>query len=178
MRPAARSKSSLSGIFDKLLRRDGDGFARGAPAGIAHDAVARSKFGHAGADALDDAGELGRRRERKRRLVLVFAGDDQRVEEIKRRGLDPHHGLAGTGVRLGDVGQFEFVGRAEMGAEDGFHGGRSFQGRSAGAQAPNHNTEQRAYWKLPAGLPRLRAACSAYFVPLFRRIGLNSKDLL
>ncbi len=96
--------------FDQKVRRHRDRFARRAPADIAHHPVAGSDIGHAGADALDDAGEFRRRRKRKRRLVLIFAGDDQRVEEIERGRLDAHHGLAGSGLRLRDVGEFKFVG--------------------------------------------------------------------
>src|SRR5579862_3811137 len=88
---------------------------------MTHDAVARRELGHARADTLDDAGEFRRRREWKRRLVLIFAGDDQRVEKVQRRGLDPHHGLARSGLRFGDVGELEFVGGAEMSAENSFH---------------------------------------------------------
>ena len=53
--------------------------------------------------------------------MLIFAGDDQRVEEIQRRGFDAHHGLAGSGLRLGQIPQFELVGRTELAAENGFH---------------------------------------------------------
>ena len=109
------------GHFHQLLRRDGDGFARRAPADIAHDAVARRDAGDAGADAFDHAGKLRRRRERKRRLVLIFAGDDQRIEEIQRRRFHPHHRFAGAGMRLLDVGELKFIGGAEMAAEDGLH---------------------------------------------------------
>ena len=105
----------------ELLRRNGNRFACRAPADIAHDTVAWGDAGDAGADALDHAGEFRRRRKRKRRLVLIFAGDDQRVEEIQRRRLYAHHRFARAGVRLVDVGQFKFVGGAEMGTEDGFH---------------------------------------------------------
>ena len=54
--------------------------------------------------------------------MLVFAGDDQRIEEIERRGFDAHDGLARARGGRWDVGKLEFLGRAEMRAEDGFHG--------------------------------------------------------
>ena len=108
---------------DELIGGDGDLLARGAPADIAEDAVAGRKPGDAGADALDFAGELGGGREREGRLVLVFAGDDQGVEEVQRRRLDAHHRFARPRRRLGDVGKFKVVGRAVTGAEQGFHGG-------------------------------------------------------
>ena len=55
--------------------------------------------------------------------MLVFAGDDQIVEEVQRRRLDAHHGFARPGHRVGDVGKFKVVGGAVTGAEQGFHGG-------------------------------------------------------
>ena len=73
-------------------------------------------------DALDRAGEFGGGRKRRGRLDLVFAGDDQRVEKIQRGGVDSHHRLAGSGLRLVDIGEFKVVGRAVAGAEQGFHG--------------------------------------------------------
>src|SRR5262249_49582421 len=42
---------------------------------------------------LHRSGELRGRRERQCRLGLVLAGNDQRVEEVERRRLDPHHGF-------------------------------------------------------------------------------------
>ena len=89
------------GYFDQQTGRDRDGFARRAPAAIAHDAVARSNTGDARRRRCSTTpANSAAGRERKRRLVLVFAGDDQRVEEIQRRRLDSHHGLAGAGARL------------------------------------------------------------------------------
>ena len=38
------------------------------------------------------------------------------------------HGFAGRGRRIGDIGQFEVVGRAVTGAEQGFHGVRMMEG--------------------------------------------------
>ena len=64
------------------------------------------------------AGENG-----KAGLYLVLAGDDQRVEEIQRRGVDSHHRLA-RARPPGRAGRamVEIVGRAGAGAEQGFHG--------------------------------------------------------
>jgi len=108
---------------NELVGGKGDPLARGAPADIADDAVAGRKAGDAGSDAFDFAGELGAGREREGRLVLVLAGDDQRVEEVQRGGRDPHDRLARRRRRIGDVGEFEVVGRAVAGAEQGFHDG-------------------------------------------------------
>ena len=108
---------------NELLGGERDLLARGAPADIADDAVAGRKPGDAGADAFDLAGEFGGGREREGRLVLVFAGDDQGVEEIQRRRLDAHHRFARPGRGVGNVGKFEVVGGAVTGAEQGFHGG-------------------------------------------------------
>ena len=73
-------------------------------------------------DALHHAGEFRGRRERQRRLGLVLAGDDQRVEEIQRRGFDAHHSFAGRGDGIGNVRKLEIIGRAVAGAEQCFHG--------------------------------------------------------
>ena len=151
--------------LDQLLRWRSDRFARRAPAQKRHDAIAGRDFGHAGACAFDNAGELGHRRERKRRLLLVFAGDDQRVEEIERCGLNAHDGLAGSSVWRRNVGQFELIGRAEMGAQDGFHAlvistcCRRFRSRRCGKR---HKCRRLAL-KLPVS---------------FDGIGIGSKGLL
>ena len=104
IRPAAAVGVEPRGHFRQPFRGDGELLPRRAPARIADDAVARGKPGHAFAQALDGAGEFRARRKRKRRLVLVLAGDDQQVEEIQRRGFDPHHGLARPGHRVRQVG--------------------------------------------------------------------------
>ena len=87
-----------------------------------HHAVADLQVGHAGADAFDHAGDLGGRRERKRRLDLVLALDHQDVEEIQRRGFDGDDRLSRLGYGIGNVGQHEIVGLAILRAENGFHG--------------------------------------------------------
>src|SRR5205085_12539544 len=89
---------------------------------IAALAVARLKAGDIRLHAFDDARKLVRRLERERRLELVFAGDEERVEEIQRRGLYCDDRLARPRGGLGDVLESEIVGAAEMRAEDGFHG--------------------------------------------------------
>ena len=97
---AARSKSRSAGIL--TIWPAGTACARrGAEIGVAHDAVAGREPGHARADALDHAGELAARRKRKRRLDLVLAGDDQRVEEIQARRRDLGDDLAGPATGSG-----------------------------------------------------------------------------
>jgi len=87
--------------------------------------------------ANSDAGENG-----NGGLCWYLPAHDQQVEEIERRGLDPHDGLAGSGCRLRDVGSSSSSGGAKMSAEDGFmaifHSGR-------GADAsPESITAERA----------------------------------
>ena len=108
--------------FDKLHCRSGDEFARSPPSGRTHHPVAGSKVGHASADTLDHTGEFRRGREREWRLVLVLAGDDQRVEEIERSSLDAYDCFASFGGGFRDIDQFELVGTAEMRANYRFHG--------------------------------------------------------
>src|SRR5262249_61546335 len=86
-------------------------------------AVAGVESGAAGADAFHHAREFAARRERKRRLGLILAGDDQRVEEIHPDRSHLGHDLARCRDGIGDIGEHEVVGGAEALAENGFHGG-------------------------------------------------------
>src|SRR5262249_37685403 len=97
-------------------------FARRVEIGVAHDAVAGLERGDAGADTFHHARELAARREWKRRLGLVLAGDDQRVEEIQPDRHHLGHDLARPGNGIGDIGEHKVVGGAEALAENGFHG--------------------------------------------------------
>jgi len=100
------------------MRRAGcDRFARRAPAGPADHAVAGCELAHTLTHALDDARKLSGRRERKRRLVLIFAGNDQQVKKIECGRLNVNDGFAGARLRLGNIGEFQIVGRAEMRAQ-------------------------------------------------------------
>src|SRR3954454_2242626 len=109
--------------FHDALRGNGDFLARRAEAAIAEHAVACRESRYAGADAFDNAGELGSRRERERRLDLIFARDDQRVEEVQRRGLDGDHDLAFARHRVGKVRDLKIIGAAEASTQNGFHPG-------------------------------------------------------
>ena len=110
------------GHFRQPFCGDGELLPRRAPARIADHAVARGKPAHAFAQAFDGAGEFRPGRKRKRRLVLVLPGDDQQVEEVQRRGLDPHHGLARPGHRVRQVGHRQVLRLARAGADQCFHG--------------------------------------------------------
>src|SRR5262249_12107049 len=112
--------------LDEPCGFDREAFACRPIRDIADDAVARRQRGHAIAHALDRAAELAAGRERERRLALIAAGDDQRVIEVEPDRGDAHDGFAGPGRRIRDVGEFEIVGTAEAGAEDGFHGAARF----------------------------------------------------
>src|SRR6516162_1504372 len=114
-------EGELIGDFGQTLRGHRDNLARGAPAAIARDAIPGSEISDAAADALDNAGELRAGRKRKWRLVLVLAGDDQRVEKVERHCLDAHDGFAWRGARRLDVSQFEGGRRPKMRAENSFH---------------------------------------------------------
>src|SRR5262245_41720891 len=67
---------------DDVVGGDRRAFARGVKIGVAHDAVAGLECINSRADAFDHARELAARREWKRRLGLVLAGDDERLETI------------------------------------------------------------------------------------------------
>ena len=121
----------IGGDFDDLAGRNGRAFARRVEIGVAHDAVAGLELGNPRAYAFDHTGELATGRERKRRFGLVFAGDDQGVEEIQADRRDLGHDLARSGHRLRDIREHEVIGRAETLTENGFHGwaARTVSGR-------------------------------------------------
>jgi len=106
---------------DELVDRHGGALSRRPEARVAQHPVAGRESGDAGAHAVDHAGKFAARRERQRRLGLIFSGDDQRVVEIEPDRLDAHHRLAGAGDRIRQVGEDEIVGSAQAGAENGFH---------------------------------------------------------
>src|SRR5262245_39365221 len=74
--------------FDKLVGTQRDTLTRRAIRHVAEHPIAGFERRHTGTKALDRSGELGGRREWRFRLELVFAGDDQRVEEVQRRRMD------------------------------------------------------------------------------------------
>ncbi len=87
----------VGGKLDDVIGDNRHAFGGGAEIGVAHDAVAGLERGHAGAYGFDRAGELAARRERERRLGLVFAGDDEGVEKIQPDRRDLGHNLARPG---------------------------------------------------------------------------------
>ena len=125
----------------------------------------RREARHARADALHHAGEFGGRRERERRLDLVLAGDDQRVEEIERRGLHRDDDLAGARRGIGQVLEFEIVGAAEAGAEDGFHRLTVSYGTRVHLRAPEPAPSRHAGVHPADGTVLLPSHCR--FLPLF-----------
>src|SRR6202034_3473671 len=167
--PRRALEVELVGYLHEPCRLDGKAFARRAVAGGAHHAVADGDRRHAGTDTLDRPGKFRRRRKWKRRFVLIFAGDDQQIEKIKRRGLDPHDGLAGTGNGFRKVCDLKFVGGAKVRAKDGFHGGPVVMTR--GRRAHEFITTKQARigsrclgsrcWEAGAGPARRRGAPGA-----------------
>ena len=88
---------------------------------MAHDAIpdrdalrARAERGHA-------ARKFACRRERERRLDLIFALDDQRIEEIERGVGDFDDRLALARVGFGRVSEAQHLGRTKRFANQGFH---------------------------------------------------------
>src|SRR5262249_39572140 len=114
----------LVGKLHQLPRGDSNALACGARADGTDHPVARRDARYARPNAFHDTGEFGSWGKRKRRLVLVFTVNDQRVEEIHSRRLDAHDCLAGSRGRRRDVGELEFIGSTVVGAEDRSHDGR------------------------------------------------------
>ncbi len=77
-------------------------------------AVAALEMRHAGACLRDDAGHLHARRERQRRLVLILAGDEQRVGEIHASGVDHDAHRAVAQRRQRHVGEDELLRSGEF----------------------------------------------------------------
>jgi hypothetical protein len=74
--------------------------------------------------------------------MLVFTGDEQRVEEIKRNGFDPHQCFTGPGSRRVDISQLQRFGRPKMRAENSLHSSYPVLLRPASVRA-SHNHENR-----------------------------------
>ena len=101
--------------------RDRDPFPRRPIAAEAHDLIADRKPLRALPQRDDAAGELSAGRKGRRRFDLIFALDDQRVEEVKPgvRHLDHRFAVAGRG-RL-DLDQPQIFGRTKRRTDQGFH---------------------------------------------------------
>src|SRR5262249_13485139 len=109
--------------FHDLVRRHRRALARGIEIGVAHDAVAGCKTRNAGTDRLHGACKLPSRRERKRRLGLIFSSNDQSVEEIEAdRGHAREH-LARSGNRIWNIREDEVMRGPEFLTENRFHCG-------------------------------------------------------
>ena len=95
----------------------------GQPAMAEHrdQPVAHRPTGNALAHRLDDAGNFSARRERTRRLELIFVLDDQNVGIIDGAGLHAHEQLAGGGNGIREVGQLQRLRTAGRGGEQGLH---------------------------------------------------------
>ena len=109
------------GDGDEHVGLDGDLLACAAEARIAADAHAGFHVAHARADAFHDAGDLGHGREGQRRLVLVFAARQQRIEEVEGGGLDAHDGLAGARHGIGQILDDDGIGTIERLAKGSLH---------------------------------------------------------
>jgi hypothetical protein len=62
-----------------------------------------------------------RRRERARRLELIFVLDDQHVGIVDRAGPDPHEELPWPRHRIVDLGELQRIRSARRAGEQGFH---------------------------------------------------------
>ena len=87
----------------------------------AHDPVADREPLGAGPDLGHSSRKFGGGRKRRLRLELIFALDDEGVEEIQRGIGDIHQHLALARDRRLDVFELERLRRAKRGAYKGFH---------------------------------------------------------
>src|SRR5262245_63745209 len=98
--------------LDQSVGADDDPLARSSVSHVADYPVACLECRNSCTQAFDSAGEFGGRRKRRGRLELVFAGDDQSIEKVQRRGVDSNRHLAGAWLRLGNIGQLQIIGPA------------------------------------------------------------------
>ena len=98
-----------------------DALGAGAVGAVDDDAVADPETLDALPEGLDDTDRFAAGRERQIGLHLVAPCDDERIEEVQCRQRHPHHGLAGSGHWIRQVGDREILGAAEPGAEQSLH---------------------------------------------------------
>jgi hypothetical protein len=99
----ALGEAAPLGQVIELAGLDHDLLDQPAMADHADHPVAWLPVGNALADALDHAGDLTARRERARRLELIFVLDDQDVGKVDRAGLDRDQHLPWSCHRIGQV---------------------------------------------------------------------------
>ena len=110
--------------------------ARGA---VRVDAVAGLEGGHARADLLDGAGDVGAGGVGKIGLARVGAGADVGVDRVHADGVDANEDLAGPGRRVGHVLELHDIGGAEFADDNRLHARdcmSSASGRPPAAGAP------------------------------------------
>ena len=113
----------IGGELDELVGGDRDAFARCAVGAYSRSPGRRREAPVTSAPTLSTTpansppGENG-----SGGLVWYLPGDDQRVEEIQADRRDLDDDLARPRDRVGNFGEHKIVGRAEAGAENGFHG--------------------------------------------------------
>src|SRR5690606_21415899 len=105
-----------------LRHRSVDAFRQPTPVRHGHDALPGNRPGDIVGNLLDDPGDLAARHERQVRLLLVQAAYEQEVGEVDADGRAAAAYLSRLQVRRLYVVQHGRFGRAELAADDGFHG--------------------------------------------------------
>lgn len=105
----------------QVLHRDCDLAGKGAEGGDGRHRIAGLEAGDARTDRLHDAGQLGAGCERQRRLVLIFALDDQAVGKVHPGGTHRHHHLAFTRLWRGQVLKAQGLRRTVLAAQQCLH---------------------------------------------------------
>lgn len=103
--------------------------------GCVVDLVANAELGHLRTDFLDHAGDVVSDDRGERDVVCVVSATDLKVERVDGGRVDAHPHLAGLDIRYGDGAQFESVGTAETGEDDGLHGVSNDQNSPSGVSA-------------------------------------------
>ncbi len=117
----AFGKTAAGGQADRLALVDHDLFRQPAIEIRGDQLVARRPTGDSFADRFDLAGDLAARRERARRLQLIFVLDDEDVGIIDRAGAHPDQQLTRPGDRIGHIVEAERLGTARSMGTKRFH---------------------------------------------------------
>ena len=149
-------------------RRQRDQLGVGADAGAREHAISRRVIGDARAGRNHRAGAITARDEGRRDADLVFAPDQQRVDEVHAGGMDAHQQLSRPRSRVGQLAEHQGRRRSVFAADNGAHIAMLLPGarmRAAIYAAATAVSKARGHYGLarfaPASRTRTRVGCAS-----------------